>query len=69
MGHAIARYNHGNYFVKYWYTRARNLLFEVIAHWLIYISGLSFLSIASRARKIRDLTVPTGHDMASAISS
>lgn len=33
------------------------------------INGLTTLSIASRARKIRDLTVPTGHFIISAISS
>jgi hypothetical protein len=33
------------------------------------ISGLTTASIASRARKIRDRTVPIGQSIASAISS
>jgi hypothetical protein len=32
-------------------------------------NGLSLASIASRALKMRDRTVPIGHDMALAISS
>src|SRR5687767_10718720 len=34
-----------------------------------YSNGASALSIASRARKMRERTVPTGHSMVCAISS
>lgn len=54
---------------RYFLARYKPGVWDLLKNLAIYMISRIFLSIASRARKIRERTVPTGQSMTSVMSS